>query len=77
MAGLMSITGEPGHGPMRVGIPIVDLCAGIFAAQGALMALLQRERTGTGQYQPKRGKRKQKGSKENKRGQVLHCHMGE
>ena len=50
MAGLMSITGEPGHGPMRVGIPIVDLCAGIFAAQGALMALLQRERTGTGQW---------------------------
>jgi len=50
MAGLMSITGEPGRGPMRVGIPIADLCAGIFAAQGALLALLQRERTGTGQW---------------------------
>ena len=50
MAGLMSITGEPGQGPMRVGIPIADLCAGIFAAQGALLALLQRERTGTGQW---------------------------
>ncbi|MEM7259534.1 MAG: CaiB/BaiF CoA-transferase family protein [Pseudomonadota bacterium] len=50
MAGLMSITGEPGHGPMRVGIPIADLCAGIFAAQGALLALLQRERTGEGQW---------------------------
>ncbi len=50
MAGLMSITGEPGNGPMRVGIPIADLCAGIFAAQGALLALLQRERTGTGQW---------------------------
>jgi len=35
---------------MRVGIPIADLCAGIFAAQGALLALLQRERTGTGQW---------------------------
>ncbi len=42
MGGLMSITGEPGRGPMRVGIPIADLCAGIFASQGALLALLQR-----------------------------------
>ena len=50
MAGLMSITGEPDRGPMRVGIPIADLCAGIFAAQGALLALLQRERTGAGQW---------------------------
>ena len=50
MAGLMSITGEPGRGPMRVGIPIADLCAGMFAAQGALLALLQRERTGCGQW---------------------------
>jgi len=50
MAGLMSITGEPGKGPMRVGIPIADLCAGVFAAQGTLLALLQRERTGTGQW---------------------------
>ncbi len=50
MAGLMSITGEPGRGPMRVGIPIADLCAGIFAAQGAMLALLQRERTGRGQW---------------------------
>jgi len=50
MAGLMSITGEPGRGPMRVGIPVADLTAGIFAAQGALLALLQRERTGVGQW---------------------------
>jgi len=50
MGGLMSITGEPGKGPMRVGIPIADLCAGIFAAQGALLALLERERTGVGQW---------------------------
>ena len=34
MGGLMSITGEPGGGPMRVGIPIADLCAGMFCAQG-------------------------------------------
>ena len=50
MAGLMSITGEPERGPMRVGIPIADLCAGLFAAQGVLLALLQRERTGVGQW---------------------------
>ncbi|MEA2741380.1 MAG: hypothetical protein QOH05_4687, partial [Acetobacteraceae bacterium] len=43
MGGLMSITGEPGHGPMRVGIPVADLTAGIFAAMGILIALLERE----------------------------------
>ena len=35
MGGLMSITGEPGKGPMRVGIPMADLCAGIFCAQAS------------------------------------------
>jgi formyl-CoA transferase len=50
MGGLMSITGEPGQGPMRVGIPIADLCAGIFAAQGILVALLERETSGKGQW---------------------------
>jgi crotonobetainyl-CoA:carnitine CoA-transferase CaiB-like acyl-CoA transferase len=50
MGGLMSITGEPGHGPMRVGIPIADLTAGIFAAMGVLIALLEREESGEGQY---------------------------
>lgn len=50
MGGLMSITGEPGRGPMRVGIPIADLCAGLFAAQGVLLALLARDRTGEGQW---------------------------
>ena len=40
MGGLMSVTGLPGDGPVRVGIPIADLCAGIFAAQGILVALL-------------------------------------
>ena len=35
---------------MRVGIPIADLCAGIFAAQGILVALLEREASGKGQW---------------------------
>ena len=50
MGGLMSITGLPGQGPVRVGIPIADLCAGIFAAQGILVALLEREVSGKGQW---------------------------
>ena len=50
MGGLMSITGKPGEGPMRVGIPIADLTAGHFAAQAILMALLERERSGEGQW---------------------------
>ncbi len=50
MGGLMSVTGEPGQGPMRVGIPIADLTAGIFCAQGILLALLERERSGKGQW---------------------------
>ena len=50
MGGLMSITGAPGAGPMRVGIPIADLTAGGFAAQGVLLALIGREKTGEGQW---------------------------
>ncbi|MBT3991098.1 MAG: CoA transferase [Rhodospirillaceae bacterium] len=50
MGGLMSITGAPGEGPMRVGIPIADLTAGIFCAQGILIALLEREVSGEGQW---------------------------
>ncbi|MGI9425300.1 MAG: CaiB/BaiF CoA transferase family protein [Hyphomicrobiaceae bacterium] len=50
MGGLMSITGAPGKGPMRVGIPIADLTAGIFCAQGILLALIERERSGEGQW---------------------------
>lgn len=50
MGGLMSVTGLPGQGPVRVGIPIADLCAGIFAAQGILVALLEREASGRGQW---------------------------
>jgi len=50
MGGLMSVTGQPGEGPMRVGIPIADLCAGIFASQGILVALLERQSSGKGQW---------------------------
>ena len=50
MSGLMSITGEPGQGPMRVGIAISDTSAGMFLGQGILLALLHRERTGEGQW---------------------------
>jgi formyl-CoA transferase len=50
MGGLMSVTGMAQQGPMRVGIPIADLCAGIFAAQGILVALLEREKSGQGQW---------------------------
>ncbi len=49
MGGLMSITGLPGQGPLRVGIPVADLCAGLFAALGILTALLEREKSGRGQ----------------------------
>ena len=49
MGGLMSITGLPGQGPVRVGIPVADLCAGLFAAIGILVALLEREKSGKGQ----------------------------
>ncbi len=50
MGGLMSITGPAGSGPWRVGIPIADLSAGLLAAQGVLVALLERERSGEGQW---------------------------
>ena len=50
MGGLMSITGLPGQGPVRVGIPVADLTAGIFAAMGILVALLEREQSGEGQW---------------------------
>lgn len=50
MSGLMSVTGEPGRSPMRVGIAISDTSAGMFLGQGILLALLHRERTGEGQW---------------------------
>ncbi len=50
MGGLMSITGLPGQGPVRVGIPIADLCAGIFCAWGIAVAVIEREKSGKGQW---------------------------
>lgn len=54
MAGVMSVTGhregEPGEGPMRVGVPIADICAGLYAAIGVLAALNHRNATGQGQH---------------------------
>jgi crotonobetainyl-CoA:carnitine CoA-transferase CaiB-like acyl-CoA transferase len=50
MGGLMSITGLPGQGPVRVGIPIADLSAGIFCAWGIAVAVIEREKSGKGQW---------------------------
>jgi crotonobetainyl-CoA:carnitine CoA-transferase CaiB-like acyl-CoA transferase len=50
MGGLMSITGLPGQGPVRVGIPLADLTAGLFCSLGILVALLEREKSKKGQY---------------------------
>ncbi len=50
MGGLMSVTGLPGQGPVRVGIPICDLTSGMFLAQGILITLLEREVSGEGQW---------------------------
>jgi formyl-CoA transferase len=50
MGGLMSVTGLPGQGPVRVGVPIADLTAGMFAALGIMVALLEREKSKKGQH---------------------------
>ena len=50
MGGLMSITGLPGQGPVRAGIPVDDLSAGLFTAIGVLLALIERQRSGLGQW---------------------------
>ena len=50
MGGLMSITGEPGAGPMRVGVAIADVASGLYLAVGVLVALHERERSGEGQW---------------------------
>lgn len=50
MGGLMSITGEPGRGPMRAGIPVADLSAGLYAAIGILIALIARHESGAGRW---------------------------
>jgi formyl-CoA transferase len=50
MGGLMSVTGLPGGGPVRAGIPVADLSAGLYLAIGVLVALHDRDRTGTGRW---------------------------
>ena len=50
MGGLMWVTGLPGQGPVRAGIPVSDLSAGLFAALGILIALQERSRSGKGQW---------------------------
>jgi crotonobetainyl-CoA:carnitine CoA-transferase CaiB-like acyl-CoA transferase len=50
MAGVMSVTGEGGGEPVKCGVPIADLAAGLYASNGILAALLARARTGFGQY---------------------------
>lgn len=50
MGGLMSVTGLPGQGPVRAGIPIADLSAGLYAAIGIMVALLERDVSGQGQW---------------------------
>ena len=50
LGGLMSITGLAGQGPVRVGIPVADLSAGLYAAIGVLVALHERERSGVGRW---------------------------
>ena len=50
VAGLMSVTGEPGGPPIKMGVPITDLGAGLFALSAILAALHYRDRTGRGQY---------------------------
>ena len=50
MGGLMWITGLPGQGPVRVGVPIADLAGGLYASIGIFVALLEREETGVGRW---------------------------
>jgi crotonobetainyl-CoA:carnitine CoA-transferase CaiB-like acyl-CoA transferase len=50
MSGLMSITGEPGGDPVKVGVPICDLVCGLYGALAAVAALRARERDGCGQH---------------------------
>jgi formyl-CoA transferase len=50
LGGLMSVTGLPGQGPVRVGVPIADLAAGVYLALGILAALHERERSGVGRW---------------------------
>jgi len=48
--GLMSVTGLAGQGPVRTGVAITDIAAGLFAALGVMTALIERQRTGKGRW---------------------------
>ncbi len=50
MSGVMTVNGEPGQGPLLVGLPVADLTAGFMAAYGVVCALVERERSGRGQW---------------------------
>ena len=50
MSGIMSVTGEDGRPPVKCGIPVTDLGAGLFAEQAILAAYIHRLKTGEGQY---------------------------
>lgn len=50
MAGLMSVTGHPDHGPMRAGIAVADVGAGLYCAMAIMTALLERQSSGVGQW---------------------------
>lgn len=50
LSGFMSVTGLPGQGPVRAGVPIADLSAGVMLAYGIVVALLEREGSGCGQW---------------------------
>jgi crotonobetainyl-CoA:carnitine CoA-transferase CaiB-like acyl-CoA transferase len=50
MTGMIAATGSPESGPMRIGVPLVDISTGLFAAVGILMAVIERQRSGLGQF---------------------------
>jgi len=50
LSGFMTVNGFPGQGPLRAGLPLADLTAGFMAAYGVVVALVERERSGRGQW---------------------------
>jgi crotonobetainyl-CoA:carnitine CoA-transferase CaiB-like acyl-CoA transferase len=50
MTGMIAATGSPESGPMRIGVPLVDITTGLYAAIGILMALAERQKSGVGQF---------------------------
>src|SRR6187200_3354405 len=50
MTGMIAATGSPQSGPMRIGVPLVDISTGLYAAIGILMALSERQKSGVGQF---------------------------